>query len=273
MLDERFTTVLRVCLLLLVASAGCTPPKYEVPTELREARVLLGRNWVEKKVFYQDQGTGEISQILIGWPADRESADLIVAGDKGVQFLNFQGHMVKAVKFSERFFSPLQIVQLDQGGDFGFLTRDESGAGAVLLFDKQGQEIWHYGSRSFSWANDSVAGDINGDGRPEFAVAKLETIHVLNRDGKEIWTSHDLNIWHLEILPASAGEPGELLHSNAGGELVVQDLQGHEMAKYLPGRYISQFAITRWGAEKRATHILASNAIASKEGEFSVLDS
>jgi len=42
--------------------------------------------------------------------------------------------MVKAINFSERFFSPVQVVQLDESGNFGFLTRDESWSGPVLLF-------------------------------------------------------------------------------------------------------------------------------------------
>jgi hypothetical protein len=276
-MSRKLKIVLSVCLLLLAALVGCTPHKHELPAELRESRVLLGSNWVDKKVFYRGNGMGEVSQILMGWPADREGADLMVAGNKGVQFLDLGGHMIKAINFSERFFSPVQVVQLDESGNFGFLTRDESWSGPVLLFDKQGQEIWSYGSRFFSGADDSVAGDIDGDGRPEFAVAHTPKIHLINRDGREIWTSHDLNIWHLELLPASAGEPGKILHSNAGGELVIQDSQGREMGKYLPGRYVGQFAITRWGTEKRATHILAPNEIASKTDprrrEFFVLDS
>ncbi len=276
-MSRKLKRILSVCLLLLAALVGCMPHKYELPAELRESRVLLGSNWLSKNVFCQGNSMGEVSQILMGWPADREGADLMVAGNKGVQFLDLGGHMVKAINFSERFFSPVQVVRLDESGNFGFLTRHESWSGPVLLFDMQGQEIWSYGSRSFSGADDSVAGDIDGDGRPEFAVAHTPKIHLINRDGREIWTSHDLNIWHLELLPASAGEPGKILHSNAGGELVVQDSQGREIAKYLPGRYVSQFAITRWGTEKRATHILAPNEMTSKTDprhrEFFVLDS
>jgi hypothetical protein len=122
----------------------------------------------------------------------------MVAGNKGVQFLDLRGHAVKAIQFSAPFFSAID----------------------------RGLEIWSYGSRFFSGADDSVAGDIDGDGRPEFAVAVQIKIHLINRDGREIWSSHDLNIWHLEVLPASGGEPGKILHSNARGELVVQDPQG-----------------------------------------------
>lgn len=270
--------------LLLAASVGylaysCIgmPPKYTVPAELKEPRVLLGSNWLSKETFYEGKGIGEISQILTGWPADREDADLMVAGDKGVQFLDLKGHTVKAIQFSTAFFGPIQVLKLDKSGNFGFLTRDESWSGPVLLFDDRGLEIWSYGSRFFSGADDSVAGDIDGDGRPEFAVARQYKLHLINRDGREIWSSHDLNIWHLELLPASGGELGKILHSNAGGELVVQDPQGHEIAKYLPGRYVSHFSITRWGSETQPTHILAPNESTSnpdsRHREFFVLDS
>jgi hypothetical protein len=230
-----------------------------------------------QKGLYQGKEIGEVSQILTGWPADREGADMTVVGNKAFQFLDLKGRLRKAVQFSESIFGPIQVVRLDSSGNFGFFTREETGAGAVVLFDSHGQEIWSYGSHFFSWANDSVAGDINGDGRPEFVVAKLETIHALSRDGQEMWASHDLNIWHLELLPASDGEQCKILHSNAGGELVAQDPQGREVAKYLPGRYVGHFSITRWGTEKEPSHILAPNEIQSKADpsrrEFFVLDS
>jgi hypothetical protein len=283
-MSRELKIVPSVCLLLLAASVGSLayscigmPPKYELPAELKESRVLLGSNRLGKRAFYQGKGIGEISQILTGWPADREEADLMVAGDKGVQFLDLKGNMVKAIQFSAPFFSAIEAVQLDKSGNFGFLTRDESWSGPVLLFDDRGREIWSYGSRFFSGADDSVAGDIDGDGRPEFAVAAQFKIHLINRDGREIWSSHDLNIWHLELLPASGGEPGKILHSNAGGELVVQDPKGHEIAKYLPGRYVGHFSITRWGSETQPTHILAPNETTSetdpRRREFFVLDS
>jgi len=252
------------------------PPRYEVPAELRKPRVVTGNNLFGKSVFYRGTGIGEISQILIGWPADREGAELVVAGNRGAQFLDLDGHLRKAIRFSESFFSPLQIVRLDASGDFGFFTRDESWSGPVLLFDNQGQEIWSYGSHIFSGADDSVAGDINGDGKPEFVVAARSKIHVISRDGQELWTSYDSIVWHLELLPAFDNEQGEILHSNAGGELIVQDPNGHEVARYLPGGYVGEFAITRWGAETRPTHILAPNKTINKADplrrEFFILD-
>lgn len=252
------------------------PPSYEVPAELRKPRVVTGNNLFGKSIFYRGTGIGEISQILIGWPADREGAELVVAGNRGAQFLDLDGHLRKAIHFSESFFSPLQIVRLDASGNFGFLTRDESWSGPVLLFDNLGQEIWSYGSHIFSGADDSVAGDINGDGKLEFVVARNDKIDVISRDGHELWTSHDLNIWHLELLPAFDNEQAEILHSNAGGELIVQDPKGHEVARYLPGGYVGEFAITRWGAETQPTHILAPNEIKNEADplrrEFFILD-
>jgi hypothetical protein len=50
----------------------------------------LGSKWLDKKIFYQSKGIGEVSQILMGWPADREDADLMVAGNQGVQFVDLK---------------------------------------------------------------------------------------------------------------------------------------------------------------------------------------
>jgi len=48
----------------------------------------------------------------------------------------------------------------------------------------------------------------------------------------------------------------EILHSNAKGQLLVRDGNGAVTAQYLPGFYVSHFALTRWGQEAKASHIL-----------------
>ena len=286
-MKRKLLIAFAVCLLLLTVGVAyfvnviIWPSRYQVPAELKASRVLLGDKLFEKRLFYQGTDVGEISQILSGWPADREGATLAFVGNTGAHFVDLNGQLRKAIRFSGNVFSPIHIVRLDATGNFGFLTRDESGAGAVLLFDSRGQEVWSYGSRLFSWASDSVAGDINGDGKPEFVVARLDklqdNIHVMNSEGQELWTSRDLNIWHLELLPATPDGQGKILHSNAGGELVVQDPEGHEVARYLSGHYVGHFAITTWGAEARPTHILAPDETISeadpRRREFFILDS
>jgi hypothetical protein len=48
----------------------------------------------------------------------------------------------------------------------------------------------------------------------------------------------------------------EIVHSNSRGQLLVRNGNGDILARYLPDFYVSNFALTRWGGETRATHIL-----------------
>jgi hypothetical protein len=57
----------------------------------------------------------------------------------------------------------------------------------------------------------------------------------------------------------------EILHSNAKGQLLVRNAKGDVVDQYLPGSYVSRFALTRWGAEAQPSHILVSTSEA-REG-------
>jgi len=246
----------------------------QVPTELKTPRVLVGEGVFEKRSFYAGDGLGQISQILPGWPADREGAVLVIVGNKGAQFFDAGGKLKKHVFFSEDVYCPVQSVRLDASGDYGFLTRDESWFGKVILFDKQGQRLWSY-SGGFRGVNDSAAGDVDGDGKAEFIVGFNGGggIHLLSHQGKKRWQAEDRNVWHVEILDTNGDGRGEIVHSNARGELKVRDARGQEIARFLSGSYVSFFALTRWGGELQATHILIPGVRGTRQATFFILDS
>jgi hypothetical protein len=93
-----------------------------------EPRVITGDREFTKKVFYVGADLGEVTQILVGWPAGREAAALTLLGKRRVDFLDANAGLKKQISFSKFIASPLQAVQLDAGGDYGFLTRDQSWA-------------------------------------------------------------------------------------------------------------------------------------------------
>lgn len=66
----------------------------------------------------------------------------------------------------------------------------------------------------------------------------------------------DANIWHVEALDANGDGHEEIVHSNAGGQLLVRDGNGEVIARYFTGSYVSHFVLTRWGSELQPTHIL-----------------
>ena len=228
-----------------------------------EPRVITGDREFTKKVFYSSSELGEVTQILVGWPANREAAALTVLGNKGVHFLDASARPKKQVTFSKFIASPLQAVQLDAEGDYGFLTRDQSWAVDVILFDKSGQEVWNYSGG----IDDSIVGEVDDNGKSTVVVGLNGGggLVLVNSQGKKIWRKPEGNVWHVETLDIKGDGHREIVHTNAGGELLVRNATGEVIAHYLPGYYVSHFSLTRWGNELEPTHILVPTE-QNKEG-------
>lgn len=226
-----------------------------------EPRVIAGAGRFAKTTFYTGADLGKVTQILAGWPADREGAALTVVGTQGVRFLDGSGALKKQVHFPDNVRCPMEVARLDANGDYGFLTRDQSWAVGVTLLDKRGQKLWSYDG--LPGIDDSASGDVLGEGKSQVVIGfnGRGGLFLMNSDGKKIWQKTEANVWHVETLDIKGDGRREILHSNAQGQLLVRDAGGDVIARYLPDHYASHFALTRWGPESQATHIL----IPSKE--------
>jgi hypothetical protein len=229
---------------------------YEALQKL-QPRVITGAGRLDKNPFYAGSNLGEITQILVGWPADREGAALTVIGNKGADFLDARAGLKMQIQFSKYVPCSVEAVRLDASGDYGFLTRAQSWAVDVVLFDKTGQERWSY-SGGLSGIDDSVMGDVGGDGKTKVVVGFNGGggLVVLDGERKQVWKKSEGNVWHVEILDTRGDGRKEILHTNAQGQLLVRDASGEVIAHYLPNYYVSDFALTRWGIESQPSHIL-----------------
>lgn len=228
-----------------------------------EPRVLIGTARFTRSVFYKGEGLGAVTEILFGWPADREGAALTVVGNLGAHFLDRSGLLKKQVRFSKDFRCPVNVARLNASGEYGFLTRDESWAFDATLLDERGQVRWNYHENIAQAVDDSVGDDFDGNGQFHVVIGFNGSggILLLDNEGKKIWQKPDGNVWHVETLDVNGDGRKEILHSNARGQLLVRDGNGQIIAQYLPDHYVTDFALTRWGTESQANHIL----IPSKE--------
>jgi hypothetical protein len=242
-----------------------------------QPQVVTGDQKFAKKILFQDSGLGEITQVLVGWPADREAALLTLVGKRKVDFLDTQAALKKQTSLSDPVGAQLQAVKLDAGGDFGFLTRDQSWASDVILLDDAGQEVWKYPDGVLDGVDDSTAGELGPDGKLTVVVGFNGGggIVLLNSQGKKIWQKPEGNVWHVETLDIKRDGHREILHTNARGQLLVRDANGEILTQYLPGHYVSDFSLTRWGDESQPTHILVpttENDASCCRNELLVLD-
>jgi hypothetical protein len=222
-----------------------------------QPRLIRGEGSFERRAFYIGEGLGNISQIRVGWPADREGADIAVVGSQGADFIELTGQKKKQIRFSIEQRCPVAVARMGPTGEYGYLTRDESWAVPATLFDREGHVSWR--SRG-TWpgVDDSVPGDLFGDGRLSVVIGFNGGggLVLLDSQGQRLWKKDEGNVWHVETLDTNGDGREEILHSNAKGQLLVRNANGDVIAQYLPGSYVSGFALTRWGAEAQPTHIL-----------------
>lgn len=226
--------------------------------EKLQPRVITGAGQFDKSSFYTGPDLGEITQILVGWPADREGAALTVIGNKGAHFLDVRAGLKMQIQFSKYVPCSVEAVRVDARGDYGFLTRDQSWATDVIFFDKTGQERWSYPGGFLNGIDDSVMGDLGGDGKSKVVVGFNGNggLVVLDGEGKKVWKKGEGNVWHVETLDTKGDGRKQILHTNAEGQLLVRDASGEVIAHYLSNHYVSHFALTRWGNELQPSHIL-----------------
>lgn len=255
---------LLACILLAVGIYLSRRVSSQLEREDHEAQlklqpgVIKGSDQFHKSVFYTAEDMGEVSQILAGWPADREGAAIIVVGNRGAHFLDDNGMLKKQIHFSKDVPCPIKVIRLNASGNYGFLTREQSWSTNVILFDSAGQESWSYRDTLMGGFDDSTSGDLEGDGKME-VVAGLNGgggLVLLDEAGKKIWQRPEGNVWHVEILDVGSGQ-SRILHTNASGQLLVRNAKGEVVSRYLPGHYVSYFSLTRWRNESQARHILA----------------
>jgi hypothetical protein len=238
----------------------------EAAEKMLQPGLLKGSENFEGRAFYTAEGLGDISQIAVGWPADREGADIAVVGNHGADFISSTGEAKKKVRFSIVQFCPVTLARISPTGEYGYLTRDESWAVPATLFDKEGNVSWR-SNGTWPGVDDSAPGDVHGDGKLSVVIGFNAGggVALLDERGKQLWNKNDTNVWHVEMFDANGDGREEILHSNARGQLLVRDGNGAVIAQYLPDHYISNFALTRWGEETRPAHILIPTS-ESREG-------
>jgi hypothetical protein len=118
-------------LMLLLAGAGAflyhkiqpsmraAEARDEEEQRVLQPRLIKGERNFERRAFYTIEGLGNISQIRVGWPADREGADIAVVGSQGADFIDSTGKVKKQVRFSIEQRCPVAVARLAPTGEYG----------------------------------------------------------------------------------------------------------------------------------------------------------
>ena len=236
--------------------SGYTPKP--IPESIKEPRVVLNKIGLIKTQALQLAGIGKITDIVKLQESSPEGARLAIAGIGGAALTDDNLSIKKQVKYDGKF-DPVSVVRLNNAGDLGYISR---GAWASLpyLMDGSGKQLWKYNDGG-SGVDDMAAGDLNGDGTPEFAVGFNGGGggHLLNADGKKVWAQSDANVWHLEIVDVDGDGHPKIVHSNAAGAITIRDADGRILSKHKPETYFAHFSIINLPDFKNLPYLLLNN--------------
>jgi len=240
----------RKALIAAAAAVGsaCLPTRACVslpgrPAALEHAGVRVGDRWLAIDVLYDDARLGSITQIV-----KRANGELAIVGAKAAIFLPGAGGTAaaRAVRFAEPAGHP-ELVEWPDGQP-RFVDRGGGGWQTGALIDVDGRRLWQPERRD--GMDDLAAGDVDGDGLPEFVVGYNggQGVHLLDATGKARWAETDSNVWHVDIVDTDGDGKAEIIHSNAAGQLTVRDARGKVLrrAGLSVSGYLSDFSLVRW---------------------------
>jgi len=222
----------------------------QVPQPVQSPGVVAGSGFLSQSVLLQDPSLGSVTDIVLGELDPAPGLELGIAGSDGAVFLDQAHNVKKSVTFS----SPtthVDIIDVESDGKCEFMNRGHWGCDASL-FSHDGKRLWEYGGRP--GVNDMCAGDMDGDGKTEFAVGfnGAGGVHLLSSSGHRKWRQPDSNAWHVEMANATADPRPEIIHSNAAAQLTVRDSQGAVMSRTQLQAYFSSFSLCKWPDRKGA---------------------
>ena len=228
---------------------------FEVPKDLNQPS--KSSDYLQKSVFVEDGRIGKVTDITFG-VLDPDSALTIgVAGTNGALLLDSALNKRVFIPFGE--VSEHADIIKTKNSCYFLSRRGELFKRKTAFIDHTGKSLWMYGDEKRS-VDDTAVGDLNGDGKLEFAVGFNggDGIHLLDQSGNKVWEKPDGNVWHVEIVDANNDGNLKIVHSNSSSEIVVRNKNGDIVSKSKPAQHITHFSIVDWPDKTSKKVILLS---------------
>ncbi|HEY5988634.1 MAG TPA: VCBS repeat-containing protein, partial [Streptosporangiaceae bacterium] len=146
-----------------------------------------------------------------------------------------------------------------------YLDRGGGGWQTGALIGEDGSRLWQPPSE---WGmNDLAAGDLDGDGVPEFVAGYNGGggVRLFDATGRPRWRQDDGNVWHVEIVDTDGDGKPEIVHSNAAGQVSIRDANGKVLRRVQAEGYFSEFSLVEWPRQR-------TGLVHTGDGLTSVLD-
>lgn len=251
------------------------------PQELREARVIVGADFLSRNQFVTlDQnwtslndvmGVGSISDIAVGELDSQPGLEIAIAGIYGALIVDQNGTKRSEIRYEfaikkrkmfiftseipESSVGELQVIDVEGDGTCEYLARGSLDGAAV--FSHHGSRVWSYGAFTDekTYIDDLAPGDLNGDGVLEF-VAGWNALEAFDRQGKKRWSKpYDSVMFQLEVVDVDGDRKNEIIHSKGG--LTIWDGQGQLIKEVEMPFYLARFQLIPMPGEEKRPRILA----------------
>jgi hypothetical protein len=223
---------------------ACVPNVPKRPSSLDQPGVRVGNDWLNKAVLSEDSRLGAVTQIKKRLP----SGELAVIGTRAAIFLPPGRGKSRVVEFRMPAGHP-ELIEWPGGGP-RYLDRGGGGWQTGALIGEDGSRLWQPPTE---WGMDDLAaGDLDGDGVPEFVAGYNGGggVRAFDAMGKERWRDADANVWHVEIVDTDGDAKPEIVHSNAAGEVTTRDANGKVLKRTRAAGYFSDFSLVEWPSQR-----------------------
>lgn len=237
---------------------------FQKPIPAGKSVIVVGEGRFEKRVHATDIRLGRITHIRPMELRPEGETLLAAASPEYAVFFDSDRCPVRAVELNPDY-TRVEIVDFG-GGTHAFMDRG-SWHRTSSLTDHEGSKVWKV--RRSPGVNDMCAGDLDGDGKPEFAVGFNGGggVRLIDGDGRLIWRKEGSNVWQVGIVDVTGEGDIRVVHSSSCGHLTIRDLDGNKSDHVRYDTRISDFSLCPWPTADDRSLILHAN-----EGRIRLVD-
>jgi hypothetical protein len=215
-------------------------------------------DFLSEKVVFEDNipgGVSSINQVNAG-------SEIILALHRGVAVLNSSFEVQSRIQFNGHFHT-VNPIPTNDPHSYRFIAYKLFKK--VVLLNSKGEEIWGItgDTERKRYIEGVQCGDINGDGKPEFAIYYRygEGITLVDEEGKILWKHPVYALGHLEIKDVRESGKEEIVYSNSNNAnlatvFTTLDADGTVVDQLDISTASYEFAIIKWPDIEGCSHIL-----------------